>query len=107
MSPKELAISCERAGAGEILLHCVSYEGKMDKMDIGFIKEVVKELNVPVIGSGGTPNSNYITEFFLKTDASALAAGSIFIYYGKYNAVLINYPSYKDKKNILDKIARI
>ena len=65
LSPKELAISCERAGAGEILLHCVSYEGKMDKMDIGFIKEVVKELNVPVIGSGGTPNSNYITEFFL------------------------------------------
>ena len=107
LCPKELAISCERAGAGEILLHCVSYEGKMDKMDVDFIKEVVEEIDIPVIGSGGAPNSSYITEFFLKTHASALAAGSIFIYYGKYNAVLINYPSYEDKKNILDKIEKI
>ena len=38
-------------------------------MDVDFIKEVVEEIDRPVIGSGGAPNSSYITEFFLKTHA--------------------------------------
>ena len=28
------------AGSGEILLQCINYEGRMEKMDIEFIKEV-------------------------------------------------------------------
>jgi cyclase len=100
IDPKDLAIAAVDAGAGEILLQCVSYEGKMNKMDLNFIEKMVKNIEVPIVGSGGAPSHDYIKEFFEITDASGLAAGSIFVYYGPHNAVLINYPSY-DKKNQL------
>jgi len=102
IDPKDLAISAVDAGAGEILLQCVSYEGKMKKMDLNFIEKMVKNIEVPIVGSGGAPSHDYIKEFFQKTDASALAAGSIFVYYGPHNAVLINYPSYDEKKQLLN-----
>ncbi len=88
------------AGSGEIMLQCINYEGKMEKMDIEFIKEVVKSCPVPVIGTGGASSYQYISDFFKKTNASAIAAGSIFVYHGPHNAVLINYPSF-EKKNAL------
>ena len=82
------------------MLQCINYEGKMEKMDIEFIKEVVKSCPVPVIGTGGASSYQYISDFFKKTNASAIAAGSIFVYHGPHNAVLINYPSF-EKKNAL------
>ena len=89
-------------GAGEILLQCVSYEGTMDKMDIPFIKDIVNISTVPVIGTGGASSHKYIKKYFQETEASALAAGSIFVYYGPHNAVLINYPNYDEKKQLLN-----
>ena len=102
LNPKDLAISCEKIGVGEILLQCISYEGGMKTMDLDFIKNMVELIKVPIIGSGGTPSHSYIKEFFDHTNASALAAGSIFVYYGPHNAVLINYPSYTEKNDLLN-----
>jgi len=89
------------AGAGEILLQCVNFEGTMEKMDISFIKTIVDKVNVPVIGTGGSPSHKYIKEFFDSTNASALAAGSIFVYHGPLKGVLINYPSYDLKEELI------
>jgi len=47
-------------------------------------------------------NYKYIKKYFQETEASALAAGSIFVYYGPHNAVLINYPNYDEKKQLLN-----
>jgi len=102
IDPKDLAITAVDAGAGEILLQCVSYEGTMKKMDLNFIEKMVKNIEVPIVGSGGTPSHDYIKEFFEVTDASGLAAGSIFVYYGTHNAVLINYPNYVKKNQLLN-----
>ena len=101
IDPKDLAITAVDAGAGEILLQCVSYEGTMKKMDLNFIEKMVKNIEVPIVGSGGAPSHDYIKEFFEATDASGLAAGSIFVYYGTHNAVLINYPNYVKKNQLL------
>jgi cyclase len=102
IDPKDLAITAVDAGAGEILLQCVSYEGTMKKMDLNFIEKMVKNIEVPIVGSGGAPSHDYIKEFFEVTDASGLAAGSIFVYYGTHNAVLINYPNYVKKNQLLN-----
>ncbi len=101
-TPLDFCNKCIDAGVGEILLQCISYEGCMDKMDLNFISDLVQKLPVPVIGTGGTPSYNYIKKYFEKTSASALAAGSIFVYYGPHNAVLINYPDYEKKEKLLN-----
>lgn len=101
LNPKDFALACQKIGAGEILLQCVSYEGGMKKMDLDFIKEMVQLIQVPIIGSGGAPSHNYIKEFFDYTNASAIAAGSIFVYHGPHNAVLINYPSFEFKSKLI------
>ena len=91
------------SGAGEILLQCISYEGLMKKMDISFIKKISEVSSVPVIGTGGAPSQEYIKNFFDDTNASAIAAGSIFVYHGPHNAVLINYPPFEKKIKLLTK----
>lgn len=89
-----------KAGSGEIILQSVNLEGKMEKMDLEFIEEIVNSCSVPVIGTGGASSHEYIKEFFQKTNASAIAAGSIFVYHGPHKAVLINYPSYETKTKL-------
>ena len=90
-----------KAGSGELLIQSINHEGKMDKMDLEFIKEIVNFSSVPVIGTGGAPSYQYIKDFFKKTNASAIAAGSIFVYHGPHNAVLINYPSFEKKNKLI------
>ena len=102
ISPLDFCNKCIDGGVGEILLQCISYEGCMDKMDLNFISNLVQKLPVPVIGTGGTPSYNYIKNYFATTKASALAAGSIFVYHGPHNAVLINYPDYEKKEKLLN-----
>jgi cyclase len=102
ITPLDFCNQCVESGAGEILLQCISYEGSMEKMDINYIRDLVQKLPVPVIGTGGTPSYNYIQKYFIETNASALAAGSIFVYHGPHNAVLINYPDYEKKEKLLN-----
>ena len=46
----------------------------------------------PVVAIGGAGNLKDFTKAILEGNASAVAAGSMFVYHGPRNAVLINYP---------------
>ena len=64
------------------------------------IKSISSELKIPVVALGGAGSLN---DFKLAVDighASAVAAGSMFVYHGSRKAVLINYPS----RDLLNKI---
>jgi cyclase len=81
-------------GAGEILLANIDRDGCMSGYDVNLIDLVTKHSGVPVIASCG---AGKIDDFVLakKNNASAVAAGSMFVYQGPHKAVLINYPSYE------------
>ena len=87
------------AGAGEIIVNSVDKDGMMSGYDLKLIQRLSSSLSVPLVAAGGAGNLNHFREA-VDAGASAVAAGSLFIYHGPHRAVLINYPGYKELKNI-------
>ncbi len=93
--PLELAQMAENMGAGELLLYCIDRDGKRMGYDLGTISEVSKTIKIPVIACGGA-NDIQDLKRALSAGASAVAAGSLFVFFGKRQAILINYPSERE-----------
>lgn len=91
----------EDAGAGEIMLNSIIRDGEMNGYDIEFLYTAVKSVSIPIIACGGAGKLSHIKEVVLKAKVSAVAAGSLFVFHGPHRAVLINYPSQQELKNIL------
>lgn len=98
--PTEFAKKMEGLGVGEILLQNIDHEGTLKGYDLNLIEAVSSAVTIPVIASGGAAS---IDDFFqaVKKGASAVAAGSMFVYRGSKQSVLINYPSQEELFNRL------
>jgi len=81
----------ENLGAGEILINSVNKEGTMSGMDLELIKSTSNIINLPIIYTGGIGSIDDIKDAF-KYNISGVSAGSFFVFYGPYKAVLISYP---------------
>jgi imidazole glycerol-phosphate synthase subunit HisF len=102
-NPFEFAKRVEALGAGEILLNSVDKDGRMNGYDSFFISKISPEIKVPLIVSGGAGKFKDFKSA-IRAGADACAAGSLFFYYGRHKAVLINYP--EEFKKITNKIKR-
>lgn len=91
ISPLEMFKKVEELGVGEILLTSIDHEGMMQGYDYQLINSLANTISVPIIANGGAGSLGDCSEA-IKNGASAAAAGSLFIYYGKKKAVLVNYP---------------
>ena len=100
MTPEVMAKSVVNAGAGEIIIQSIDKEGTMKGYDLDLIKIVSKTVNVPVVASGGAGSQEHLKDAILKGGASAVSAGSMFVFKGKHRGILINYPSPTDLKNL-------
>lgn len=67
-------------GAGEVLLTSMDRDGWKDGFDIPLIEFISREINVPVIASGGAGTAEHFVDVFAQTQASAALAASIFHY---------------------------
>jgi cyclase len=65
-------------GAGEILLTSMDRDGHKNGFDLPLTELISQEISVPVIASGGAGNAEHFVEVFVKTQASAALAASIF-----------------------------
>jgi len=92
----ELAVQMELMGAGELLVNSVDKDGTMQGYDIDLLRKVCPAVGIPVIACGGAGKIEDFAEAVHKGGASAVAAGSIFVFYGKHRAVLIQYPTQSD-----------
>jgi cyclase len=87
----EYARKARDLGAGEILLNAVDHDGTMQGFDLRLIQSIIDEIDIPVIALGGGGTNDHLREA-LGAGASAVAAGSMFVFHGKHRAVLITYP---------------
>jgi imidazole glycerol-phosphate synthase subunit HisF len=96
--PAARAAEAVRAGAGEILLNAVDRDGTFGGYDLPLIRQVSGAVEVPLVAAGGAAR---LEDFALaaRNGASAVAAGSLFVYFGPRRAVLINYPSKNELKS--------
>lgn len=99
--PVEYARMMQDMGAGELLINAISRDGTMQGYDISLVRSVSDAVSVPVIALGGAGSYNDLSVALREGGASAAAAGSIFVYFGKKKAVLINYPDSGEIADIL------
>lgn len=92
IDPVEFAVKIEKHGAGEIFLNSVDRDGTMTGYDNELIRNVSSAVQIPVIACGGAGTAEDFKSAVL-SGASAIAAGSMFVFQGKRRAVLISYAS--------------
>lgn len=96
----EWAKECVRQGAGEILLNDVSREGTGKGYDVRLIRNIADAVDVPVIAMGGAATIADFSAAIIDGHASAVAAGSMFVFHGPHKAVLITYPSREELRSL-------
>ena len=88
---REFAKKMEDCGAGELLITSMDRDGTQKGYDNDLISEIEKNVNIPIIASGGVGNLKHLEEGITKGHANALLAASIF-HYGKYSIMEVkNY----------------
>ena len=100
LDPVQTALELEHAGAGEIFLNSIDNDGMMAGYDIELIKKVAERVNVPLIASGGAGTLEHFVDAVHNGKASAVAAGSMFVFHGRRRAVLITYPTNEEIRGI-------
>jgi len=95
--PAEYAKKMEEAGAGELFLNAIDKDGTFNGYDIDLICLVSAAVNIPVVAIGGAGSVNDFTKA-VKNGASAVSAGSMFVFQRPHRAVLISYPTQKELK---------
>lgn len=100
MDPIQLSVHAEKLGAGEILINSIDRDGLQTGYDLDLISLVRKEISIPMTALGGCGSLADIEHLIKIHHTIGAAAGSFFIFKGKFRAVLINYPSRQEKDEI-------
>ena len=82
----------EDAGAGEIIIQSVDQDGVMKGYDKELYEVISREINVPILALGGASCLSDMTDLWKTSSVNSFCAGSMFVYWGNMNGVLINYP---------------
>lgn len=96
------AKQAEHLGAGEILLTAIEREGTWRGLDVELIRRVSGAVDIPIIAHGGVGSVEDIVTAVHIGGASAVAAGSYFVFQKQGMGVLINFP---DQENLHSKLA--
>jgi cyclase len=100
LEPSVLATNLQKLGAGEIVLNNVDRDGEMKGYDFDLIDSVRNAISTPLTVLGGAGSLEDIRSLVIRYGIIGAAAGSLFVFKGKYRAVLINYPDLEEKLGI-------
>jgi len=88
---------------GEIVINSIDDDGMSKGYDLITIDKVRELFSGPLTVLGGAKDINDISDLISKHSLIGAGAGSAFVFKGKYKAVLINYPSLKEKFSLIKK----
>jgi imidazole glycerol-phosphate synthase subunit HisF len=98
MDPTAFAKQMEEAGAGEIILNSIDRDGTFMGFDLETIDKISHAVNIPLIAVGGASSLLDFREA-VQHGASAVGAGSMFVFQRPHKAVLISYPNQSELEN--------
>jgi cyclase len=101
IDPIAFARSAEGLGAGEIVINSVDRDGQMQGYDLELVRQVRQEVSVPLTVLGGAGSLDDIRDLVHRYRVIGAAAGSLFVFKGKYRAVLINYPGRTERDSLI------
>lgn len=102
-NPFNAAIELQNLGVGEIIINSIDNDGLMRGYDVKLVQNLVNLVSVPVVACGGAGCIEHLAQGFREGNAHALAAGSMFVFHGPRKAVLINYPSKSELKQLFER----
>jgi len=97
----DFAAEMAEMGAGEIVLNSIERDGQMKGYDIALARRLRERVNIPISILGGAGSLDDIGELFAACGVVGAAAGSLFVFKGTYRAVLINYPEFSQKEQLI------
>ena len=105
--PVDMARQFQSQGVGEIVINSVDRDGLMQGYDLDLASNFKNALQVPVTFLGGVGSLGDISQLVNRLGIVGAAAGSLFVFKGKYRAVLINYPTYSQKIDLCQESLKI
>jgi len=103
IDPISFAVEMQKLGAGEVVVNSIDQDGVMKGYDMNLINKIREVISIPITVLGGAGTLDDIGNVIREHGIIGVAAGSLFVFKGKYRAVLINYPTPQVKNELLDK----
>ena len=100
INPIKFAQELEQLGIGELVINSVDNDGMMKGYDLKLIKQIRDCVSLPITVLGGAGTLADIGNLIKEHGVIGAAAGSLFVFKGKYKAVLINYPNQEQKESL-------
>jgi cyclase len=97
---KDFVQQLDKIGVGEVVINSIDQDGKMEGYDLALISLVREAIETPITVLGGAGSLKDIKAIISKYKVIGVSAGSIFVFKGKYKAVLISYPNKQEKKEL-------
>lgn len=98
---EKFIIELQSFGVGEIVINSIDNDGVMKGYDLSLIEKIKPLVDVPLTILGGAGSLDDIRKLIVKFGIIGCSAGSLFVFKGKYKAVLINYPKNEEKENLI------
>jgi len=92
----------EDLGAGEVVINCVDRDGIKNGYDIELISKIRKISKSILTLLGGASSFKDIEDLMTKVNTVGCSAGSLFVFKGKFDAVLISYLDKHEREKLKD-----
>lgn len=99
---EKFIIDLQSCGVGEIVINSIDNDGVMQGYDLSLIEKIKPLINVPITVLGGAGSLADIEKLIEKFGIIGCSAGSLFVFKGKYKAVLISYPKNSEKQQLFN-----
>lgn len=103
IDPVKFVITAQSMGAGEIVINSIDQDGMMKGYDMNLVDSIRSVITIPLTVLGGAGSIEDIGALVREHGIIGAAAGSLFVFKGKYKAVLINYPDKTLKESLIRK----
>lgn len=101
LNPVDFARKAQDMGAGEIVINAIDRDGMMAGYDLDLVREIRNAVSVPLTVLGGAGSYDDLAMLIREFGIIGASAGSLFVFKGKYRAVLISYPNAAEKAAFL------
>lgn len=107
LDPMQFVEAAEHLGAGELLINSIDRDGRMMGYDVELAQRLRQTTSLPITMLGGAGSLSDIGALIDSFGIIGAAAGSLFVFKGKFRAVLINYPSRLEKDALIQRSQQV
>lgn len=106
IDPASFVCEATARGAGEIVINNVDRDGMMEGYDLDLVERLRSHTSLPMTILGGAGTLDHVAALWQQQGIIGAAAGSLFVFKGKYRAVLISYPNPVERAALLARAGR-